>query len=104
MNLRIRYEKHPSRENWVISKQVFVSKSTGAKYRVLLDIENKQYFIRNERTKEFAVKGKKYGNFNVLKRNARAHLGRLGVPIGREVRDRTYGLVKKDDKENNPTQ
>ena len=32
---------------------------------------------------------------NVLKRNARARLKKLGVSIGREVRDRSFGVCKK---------
>lgn len=105
MALRIRYEDHEHRENWVISIQKFVSKRNGAKYRVLLDMENKTYNIRNERTKEFIYKSKSYGNLNVLKRNARNQLEKLGVELNKEVRDRTFGICPKgytqDKHENN---
>lgn len=95
MAARIRYEKHEHRDNWVISIQKFVSKINGAKYKVLLDLENNTYNIRNERTKEFVVKSKSYGNLNVLKRNARGHLEKLGVQLNKEVRDRTFGICPK---------
>lgn len=91
---RIRYQKQQYRENTVISVQVFTSQKTGAKYRVILDLSEMVYKIRNERTKKFVVKSKAYGHINVLKRTARAHLEKLGVHLNRESRDRTFGVVK----------
>lgn len=96
MNERIRYKDHKHRENHVISIREFISASTGARYKVLLDLENLTYMIRNERTKEFVKKGgDNINNLNVLKRTARKKLGELGVPLDRESRDRTFGKVPK---------
>jgi hypothetical protein len=92
-NYRILYKDH-SREGWVISISSFES-IRGARYKVLLDLDEKCFYIRNEYSKEFVVKSEKYGNLNVLKRNARAALGKLGVAIGRESRNRTFGLCEK---------
>lgn len=106
-NLRIRYEEHKYRDNWMISIKTFVSKINGARYKVLLDLEEKKYFVRNENTKQFVKRSKSYGNINVLKRNARDCLKSLGVEMGREVRDRSFGVCPKGmtqgkfEKENN---
>ena len=54
-----------------------------------------EYYIRNERTKEFIYKSKTYTNLNVLKRTARAKLEKLGVSLKREIRDRQFGICKK---------
>ena len=95
MSARIRYHEQPHRENTLISRNEYVSQSTGARYRVILDLNEMVYKIRNERTKKFVAKSKAYGNMNVLKRNARAHLEKFGVVLSRESRDRTFGLCKK---------
>lgn len=93
--LRIRYKDHPTRENCVISINDFVSKKTGARYRVILDFNENNFSIRNERNKEFVFKSKNYGNLNVLRRNARAKLKDLGVAVGRESRNRCFGRCEK---------
>jgi hypothetical protein len=92
---RIKYIDHKYKDNHVISLRSFVSSSTGANYRIVLNLENKQFFIRNERTKEFVKKSKEYGNMNVLKRNARKALESLGVELKRESRDRSFGRCEK---------
>lgn len=92
---RIRYIDHKFRDNSKISLRAYTSESTGAKYRIVLDLTEMQYFIRNERTKEFVFKSKNYTNMNVLKRNARSELERFGVNLDREVRDRSFGLCGK---------
>lgn len=92
---RIKYQDHKHRENSLISSSSYTSTSTGAKYRVILDLNEMKYYIRNERTKEFVFKSKNYGNMNVLKRNARAELERFGVDLRREVRDRSFGRCNK---------
>lgn len=92
---RIKYVDHKYRENHKISTRAYTSQSTGASYRVVLNLTDMEYYIRNERTKEHIYKSKKYTNMNVLKRNARAKLEKLGVRLKTEVRDRTFGLCKK---------
>jgi len=92
---RIRYVEHKYRDNHKISGKHFVSASTGAKYRIILNLTDMEYYIRNERTKEYVYKSNTYTNMNVLKRNARARLERFGVPLERESRDRSFGLCSK---------
>lgn len=92
---RIKYIDHKFRENSKISLRSYTSEKTGAKYRIVLDLNEMKYFIRNERTKEFVFKSKDYTNMNVLKRNARAELERFGVNLNRESRDRSFGLCKQ---------
>ena len=93
---RIRYVNHPTKENYLISLNEYISEKTGAKYKIILDLNNMLYCIRNERNKEFIYKSKKYTNLNVLKRTARAKLESLGVKLARESRDRTFGLCPKN--------
>ena len=95
MGKRIRYQNQKGKINTLISVQDFVSDTTGAKYKVVLDLDNGIYKIRSERTKEFIVKSEAHGNMNVLKKNARAHLEKLGVSLSRESRDRTFGQCEK---------
>jgi len=96
MNERIRYTELKHKENHVISIREFISKKTGARYKVILDLENLLYMIRNERTKTFIKKGgDNINNLNVLKRTARKELASLGVEMSRESRDRTFGKVPK---------
>lgn len=92
---RIRYKKHPTRDNCTVTINSYVSKHTGARYKIVLDLEEMEYGIRNERNKEFIYKSKKYTNLNVLKRNARSKLESLGIDLSRESRDRTFGLCEK---------
>ncbi len=94
-NLRIRYQAQRGKKNTVISIQEFVSDSTGAKYRIVLDYTEMVFKIRNERIKEFVFKSKAYGNLHVLKRNARNKLKDFGVPVHKESRDRTFGRCDK---------
>jgi len=89
---RIRYVDHKFRPGCKISGRAFASTRTGAKYRVVIDPENMQYFVRNERTKEFVKKSRIHKNMNVLKREAREDLESLGVQFKRESRDRTFGV------------
>jgi len=98
MNLRIRYTNHKYKENHRISMRAFTSASTGAKYRIILNLEDPnamEYYVRNERTKEFVFKSGKYTNENVLKRAARAKLSKFGVPTGKESRERSFGVCPK---------
>ena len=95
--LRIRYTDHKYKKDNKVSIRQYTSKGTGAKYRIILNLENldpMQYYIRNERTKEYVFKSGTFTNLNVLKRNARAKLGDFGVLIGKEIRDRSFGLCK----------
>lgn len=92
---RIRYEEHEYKEDCLISVQDFVSSKNGARYRVVLNLKEMTYHIRNERSKEFIYSSKKYGNLNVLKRTARAKLESYGISLSRESRERTFGLCPK---------
>lgn len=92
---RIRYVEHRYKENCKISGRSYTSSKNGATYRVILDLDNMQYYIRNERNKEYVFKSKQYTNMNVLKRNARAELERFGVDLTTEIRDRSFGICPK---------
>ena len=89
--VRIKYIDHKYKDGCKISAKAYTSQSTGAKYRTILNLDEMEFYIRNERTKEFIFKSDKYTNMNVLKRNARAKLEKLGVNLGKEVRNRTFG-------------
>jgi len=93
---RIKYIEHQFKKNHVISTRSFTSQITGAKYRVILNLDDMEYYIRNERTKEYSYKSKTYTNLNVLKRTARAKLEKFGVSLKREVRDRSFGVCEKN--------
>lgn len=93
--LRIKYIDHKYKSNHKISLNDYVSESTGARYRIVLNLNDNEYYIRNERTKEYVFKSNSYGNLNVLKRNARNKLQKFGVNLGREVRNRTFGRCNK---------
>lgn len=95
MAKRIAYEEHPTRENTMISRTDFVSQRNGAKYKVVLDMDNMVFMIRNERKKEFIYKSGQYKSNNSLKHAARIKLSRLGVELGKESRYRTFGKVEK---------
>lgn len=97
MTKRIKYIDHKYKPNHKITNKSYASKSTGARYRVVLNLESKdslEYYIRNERTKQFVFKSEKYTNLNVLKRKARQELERFGVPLDKESRNRTFGICK----------
>jgi len=90
---RIKYVDHKFKENYKISTRAYTSQSTGAKYRPILNLTDMEFYLRNERTKEYVFKSGSYTNLNVLKRNARAKLESFGVELQTESRDRTFGLV-----------
>jgi len=95
MTLRIKYITHKYKKDHKITNKSYTSKSTGAKYRIILNLENPdalQYYIRNERTKQLTFKSGTYTNLNVLKRKAREELQRFGVSLDKEIRNRTFGL------------
>ena len=91
---RIKYIDHKFKKNHRISTRSYTSQSTGAKYRPILNLESMEFYIRNERTKEYVFKSNTYTNLNVLKRSARSKLEKFGVVLKTESRDRTFGLVK----------
>ena len=94
-NLRIRYHEHKYKEGCVISGREFTS-NRGAKYRIILNLEAMEYYIRNERTREYVKKSSyPYTNLNALKGAARRALGKLGVDLKKESRYRTFGLCTK---------
>ncbi len=92
---RIRYIKYDHRPGCKITLRAFTSSSTGARYRIILNEEEMEYYIRNERTKVFTKKSRKHKNMNVMKREAREDLESLGVKFKRESRDRSFGVAPK---------
>lgn len=95
MVTRIRYENHPKRENVLKSTHILVSAKTGAKYEVRLDLNNYTYEIKNINREVIYRGGENINNLNVLKREARKRLQKLGVKLTKENRDRSFGLCKK---------
>tara|TARA_R110000851_G_scaffold23718_3_gene69186 strand:- start:3306 stop:3659 length:354 start_codon:yes stop_codon:yes gene_type:complete len=91
---RIKYIDHKYKKNHRISTRSYVSQNNGAKYRTILNLTDMEYYIRNERTKEYVFKSGTYTNLNVLKRNARAKLEEFGVSLKKESRDRQFGRCK----------
>lgn len=92
---RIRYKQIKNKENLYESIKTFISKSTGAIYRVRIDLDKKQYEIRNLTSFRAYYGGENINNLNVLKRKAKAHLESLGVVFSIEERNRTFGLCRK---------
>ena len=95
---RIKYVDHKYKDDHKITGKFYTSKSTGANYRIILNLEKPEameYYIRNERSGEYVYKSGQYTNLNVLKRKAREEIERFGVPLNKEVRSRSFGLCKK---------
>lgn len=89
---RIRYVDHKFKPGHKISLNSYTSETRGSSYRIILNLEDMEYYIRNERTKEYIKKSTiKYTNINVLKRNARRALESFGVSLDTESRSRTFG-------------
>lgn len=87
---RIRYDK---KEGKLVSREVYSNK--GSKYMVFIDLQTMTYIIRNVLSLRKYEGGKGINNLTVLKRNVKKHLSHLGVPFGREVRQRTFGICEK---------
>jgi len=95
MSARIRYAP-TDREGEYESIKIFVSSSTGARYKVFINVVNFSYRIRNEHNKLNIIKKEKgINNLNVLKRAAKRDLESLGVRFNDESRNRTFGLCEK---------
>lgn len=92
---RIRYIDYDYRPGCKISLRKFTSSKNGASYRVIINEEEMEYYVRNERSKEFVKKSRKHKNMNILKKEAREDLESLGVEFKRESRNRTFGLKPK---------
>lgn len=94
MSQRIRYKE--IEPGIMVSKKVFTSSSTGARYKVVLNLNDVTYKIKNLNTERFVyVGGDNINNLNVLKRTAKATLeSRFGVIFDEEVRQRTYGICE----------
>ena len=86
MEARIRYKKD-KKNNILISIRDLVSKSTGAKYKVKLDIKNCNYTIININSERYYHGGEGINNLHVLKRHVKSHLEKFGVPFNKEIRD-----------------
>jgi len=92
---RIKYMDYDFRgEGYKISVKDFISQRTGARYKIILNLNEMEYYIRNERNKEKIKTSRKHKNMNVMKREAREDLESLGVILGKEVRSRSFGLCE----------
>lgn len=79
------------------SSHTLISARTGAEYEIHLDETNMRYWIKNMRSESLTEmpEGKKITNRNVLLRNIKSHLKKLGVQFETELRRRTFGLCEK---------
>lgn len=90
MSTRIRYIEDKMRKR-LISMRKFKSEKNGAEYRVVLNLEDMTYGIKNL-NKEMFVKSTKKDNkkppkhLHTLKRQAKKALESLGVRFSRELR------------------
>lgn len=92
---RIKYMDYDFRgEGYKISVKSFMSQRTGANYKIILNLNEMEYYIRNERSKEKIKTSRKHKNMNVMKREAREDLESLGVVLGKEIRSRSFGLCE----------
>ena len=76
------------------STRTFKSKR-GIRYKVRLDTNNMTYAIKNLNSEHLLKGGENLNNLNVLKQAARERLEGLGVELGTESRDRTFGRCEK---------
>jgi hypothetical protein len=91
MRQRIRYAK---KDNQLISKHEIISKH-GSRYMVYIDLESRNYIIRNCVSSRRYEGGENINNMNVLKRTIKAHLEHLGCEFEKEKRFRTFGRCEK---------
>jgi hypothetical protein len=95
MSKRIRYDK-TREEGKLVSKHTYISKKTGAKYKVFLDVNEKTYKIKNIGSERITKSGgENINNLNVLKRTVKRELEQLGVSFEVEIRDREFGRCEK---------
>ena len=92
---RIRYIQSDRGENIVESTKILVSETTGARYKVYLDLENRTYAIKNIHSERLLKGGENINNMNVLKRTVKKRLSSMGVNFDNEVRDRSFGRCPK---------
>lgn len=94
MAKRIRY-KQTKEQGVVVSTKIYTSASTGAQYKVFLNLDEVTYKIKNVNSENVYRGGENLNNLNVLKRNVKARLEGMGVKFEDEERDRTFGRCPK---------
>jgi hypothetical protein len=95
MESRIRYKK-TNKEGIFYSVRDITSKSTGAKYRVKLNLNDNTYLIYNLKSEKSYHGGEGINNTHVLKRHIKKHLEKLGVEFNTEVRDNSSRIRGKN--------
>ena len=91
---RIQYIKTKN-PDILTNKKPLVS-NKGLAYYIKLDTKELTYEILHVKSSQIIrTGGKSVNNMNVLKRNIKKDLIELGVPLGTEIRDRTFGVCKK---------
>ena len=83
---RIRYKK-TNKDGILKSIKDLKSNSTGATYRIKLDVDDCTYIITNINSERTYKGGEGVNNLHVLKRNVKRRLEKLGVLFGKEIRD-----------------
>lgn len=89
---RIRYKRQG---NFLVSVSDIISEKHGAKYSIIIDIETKNYVIKNVLSLRKYEGGQNINNMNVLKRTIKKHLEALGCVFDGEKRKRTFGKCPK---------
>lgn len=110
---RISYTDHPKKPGMMKSSHTLVSARTGAEYEIHVDFSSMKYWIKNINNETLSPmpEEKKISNRNVLLRNIKKHLQKLGVRFEKELRNRSFGVCEKgytqrkhkEIKTNNPT-
>lgn len=94
MGARISYTD-PDENGICESIHSYVSKRTGAVYRIKLDVKKVKYTIANIEGRHYYHSDDSIKNLNVLKRNVKKRLIGMGVEFESEKRKRTFGLCPK---------
>jgi len=94
LNCRIKYEQDKKNPHILRSKHEVISKR-GSRYRVILNLQEMTYVIRNVKKRRNYTCSVKITNLNVLKRKVKAHLTKLGCKFSMEIRNRTFGICEK---------
>lgn len=93
---RIIYSDHPGKPG-MLRSNIIISARTGAEYEVHVDVPNMKYWVKNIGSQGLAPmpEEKKISNRNVLLRNIKKHLQKLGVVFYKELRNRSFGICDK---------
>jgi len=94
MSTRIRYKE--TKEPGVVRSVREFTNEKGTTYYVKLNLQEKTYeILYRENNQPVKKGGEKINNLNVLKRNVKKDLSKLGVKFDADIRDRSFGICEK---------